>query len=103
MREQIELLEHHADVAAHRVDALQILRQLDAVDQNLSALMLFETIDASDQGRFARAGGTADHDALAAPHGEIDVAQHVKRAVPLVHADHFDGGAAGRPRPFDNR
>ena len=28
-------------------------------------------------------------DALAAHHLEIDVAQHVEFAVPLVHADHF--------------
>ena len=42
MREQIEALEHHADLAPHLVDALEVVGQLDAVDHDRPALMLLE-------------------------------------------------------------
>ena len=111
MREQIELLEHHADLAPDRVDALQVVGQFDAVDDNSAALMLLEAIDAADQRRLARARGAANDDPLAARHEEVDVAQDVKLAVPFVDADHLDGGAgrlrlprqAHRPRPLPSR
>ena len=35
MREQVELLEHHADLAADGVDVLEVVGQLDAVDDDL--------------------------------------------------------------------
>ena len=66
MREQVEVLEHHADFAAHFVDALEVGGQLDAVDDDLALLVLFEPVDAADQRRFARARGPGDDDALAA-------------------------------------
>ena len=90
MRKQIEMLEHHADFAAHFVDLLEVVGQLDAVDDDAALLMLLQPVDAADHGRFAGAGRPADHDALAAHHLEIDVAQHVEIAVPLVHADDLD-------------
>ena len=34
MREQVEVLEHHADLAADLVDVLQVVGQLDAVDDD---------------------------------------------------------------------
>ena len=37
MRKEIELLEDHADVAAHLVDLLEIAGQLDAVDDDAAA------------------------------------------------------------------
>ena len=89
MRKQVEMLEHHADVAAHLVDLLEVVGQLDAVDDDAALLMLLEPVDAADHGRFAGAGRPADDDALAAHHLEIDVAQHVEIAEPLVHADDF--------------
>ena len=74
MREQVEVLEHHADFAPHLVDLLQVVGQFDAVDDDLAALMLFQPVDAADHRRFARAGGAADDDALAAHDLQIDVA-----------------------------
>jgi hypothetical protein len=32
MRKQVEVLEHHADLAADLVDLLEIIGQLDAID-----------------------------------------------------------------------
>ena len=58
MREQVEVLEHHADLAADFVDFLQVVGQFDAVDDDLALLVLFEPVDAADHGRFAGARGT---------------------------------------------
>ena len=90
MRKQIELLKHHADVAAHRDDLLGILGQLDAVDDDAAALPVLQPVDAAEQRRLAAAGRAADDDALAARDLQIDVAQHVEFAVPFVQADDFD-------------
>jgi hypothetical protein len=67
VREQVEVLEHHADFAAHLVDLLEVVGQFDAVDDDLALLVLLEPVDAADQRRLARARlGPADDDALAA-------------------------------------
>jgi hypothetical protein len=54
MREQVELLEHHADIGTHCVDAAQIGSQLDAIDDDAAGLMFLEPIDATDQRRLPR-------------------------------------------------
>jgi hypothetical protein len=90
MREEIEVLEHHADLAAHRVDVAAVLGQLMAVDDDAAAIMLLEPVDAADHGRLAGSGGPADNDALAALDAQIDVAQHMKVAIPLVDADELN-------------
>ncbi|SIK51626.1 Uncharacterised protein [Mycobacteroides abscessus subsp. abscessus] len=55
MGEKIEVLEHHADVAAHGVDVFEVVGEFDAIDNDLALLMLFEPVDAADQGGLARA------------------------------------------------
>ena len=65
VREQVELLEHHADLGAHRIDVLAAGGELDAVDHDAALLHRLEPVDAADQRRLARARGPADHDALA--------------------------------------
>jgi hypothetical protein len=72
MREEVEVLEHHADLASHLVDALKIVGKFRAVDDDPALLVLFQPVDA------------ADH------RGQVDVAQHVEFTVPLVHVDHLD-------------
>ena len=91
MREQVELLKHHADVAAYREDLLGIVGQLLAVDDDTAALPVFEAVDAAKHRRFAAAGWTADDDALAPRDRQIDVAQHVEIAVPLVQGADLNG------------
>ena len=90
VREQVEVLEHHADLAADLVDLLEVVGELDAVDDDAALLVLLQAVDAADHGRFAGAGRPADDDALAARDAQVDVAQHVEFAVPLVHADDLD-------------
>ena len=85
------MLEHHADFAAHFVDLLQVIGQLDVVDDDLALLVFFQTVDAADHGRLARPRRAGHNDALAAHDLQIDVAQNVELPVPLVHVGDFDG------------
>ena len=101
VREQVEVLEHHADVAADLVDLLQVVGKLGAVDDDAALLVLLQAVDAADHGRLAGARRPADHDALAFGDAQVDVAQHVEIAVPLVHADHVDGDAGLQRRGLE--
>src|SRR5947209_15395508 len=65
MWEQIETLEHHADLTANLVDAAQVRAESDSLDGDLAFLEFLQRVDASDQGRLAGARRPADHDALA--------------------------------------
>jgi hypothetical protein len=90
VREQVELLKHHPDLAPDLLDRLDVVGQRHAVDDDRAFLVLLQPVDAADQRRLARAGGTGDHDALAARHLEVDVLQHVEVAEPLVDAGEAD-------------
>ena len=90
VRKQIEALEHHADFAPDVVDAPQIRPEFDAVDDDLAFLEFLERIDTADQRRFARTRRPADHDALAFADIEVDIAQYMKIAEPLVEAGDAD-------------
>src|SRR3546814_19762615 len=62
-----------------------------AIDENMAALVLLQAIDATNQGGFARTRGPANHNTLALRDSQIDIAQHMKLALPFVHllkADH---------------
>ena len=99
VREQVELLEHHAHILADLFDGLDVVGQLGAVDDQMTLLVLFESVDAADQGGLARARGTTNHDAFTACHMQLDVAQHVELAVPLVDTVEFDDrGGRGHGR-----
>ncbi len=74
MREEIEVLEDHADFPAHLIDLLQIVGEFDASDNYPSFLMLFQAIDAADHGRLAGTGRPGDDDAFALHDRQIDVA-----------------------------
>src|SRR5262249_29622485 len=85
-----EMLKHHADLAADLIDLFQIRRQFHAINEDASRLMLFQTVDAADHGGLARSGWSTNDDALTAHDLQIDVAQDVKIAVPLVQIDEFN-------------
>ena len=86
VRKQVEVLEHHADLAAHLVDVLEVVGELDAVDDDAALLMFFEAVDAADQRRLAGARRAADDDPLALRDGQVDVLEDMELAVPLVDA-----------------
>jgi hypothetical protein len=50
VREEVERLEHHADLAADRLDVLDVVGEGDAIDDDVARLVLFQAIDAADQG-----------------------------------------------------
>jgi hypothetical protein len=61
------------------------------VDDDAALLVLLEPVDAADHGRLAGARRAADHDTLAAQDLQVDVAEDMKVAVPLVDLDHLHG------------
>ncbi|MDT4890600.1 hypothetical protein FQZ97_1274600 [compost metagenome] len=89
------MLEHHAHFAADRLDVLEVVGQLSAIDDDVALLVLFQAVDAADGGGFARARRSAEDDTLAMLHVEVDVLQHMELAVPLVHALQADDRFAG--------
>ena len=90
MREEVEALEHHADVAAQAGELLALLGQPLAVDGDLALLDGLETVDRAAQRRLARARRADDDDDLAAGDLQVDVLQHVQFAEPLVDAGQAD-------------
>jgi hypothetical protein len=49
MGEEIELLKDHAGLHADAFDVAHIVGQFDAIDDDLSTLMLFQAIDGADK------------------------------------------------------
>jgi len=92
---EVELLEHHADLAADRLDVLDVGGELDAVDDDLAALMLLEPVDAADHGRFAGARRATHDDALALGDLQADVLEDVELAIPFVNRAQLDHRLAG--------
>jgi hypothetical protein len=91
MREQVEVLEHHANLGPDLVDVLQIRVEFDIVDDDVALLVLLQPVDTADQGRLAGTGRPADHDPLAPVDGQVDVAEHMELAIPFVHVVDLDG------------
>ena len=83
MREQVEMLEHHADFAADELDVLQIAVQLDSMDIDDALLVHLEPVQAPDQRGFARTGRTTDDDPLTLVDLKIDVAKNVEGPVSI--------------------
>ena len=65
VREQLEVLEHHADARAQLGQVGLRVADRDAVDDDLALLERLERVDALDERRLAAARGAADHDDLA--------------------------------------
>src|SRR5690606_22786252 len=64
--------------------------ELDAVDDNLAFLMLLKPVDAADQCRLAGARRAANNDFFALGYRELDIAQNMELAEPLIDADQID-------------
>ncbi len=90
VREQVETLKHHADLAADLLDILHVRAHLGTVDHDGADLMRLELIDAADHGGFSRPRRTADHNLFAFANGQVDVMQSAEIVVPFTHAAEFD-------------
>jgi hypothetical protein len=99
VREQVELLEHHADAAAYVRRGTGGVIELDAVHDDAAGVVRHQAVDAGDGGGFAGTGGAADHHALARRDGEIEARQHEQRPKALAHALHGDDRCHRTPRP----
>jgi hypothetical protein len=85
VREQVELLEDHADLAADGLDIANVVGQLNAVDDDLAALMILQAVDTANKGRFPRARWAKDHHHLAFFHRCCDALERMEIAIPLMN------------------
>ena len=86
MREQVELLEHHAQLGAHAVDIHALGRDVGAFEDNLTARGLLEQVDAAQHGRLSGTGRAKHDHNLAAVHVDVDTAQNLQVVVALMQA-----------------
>src|SRR5450631_3076889 len=73
MREQVEVLEDHADPLAQRVRV--ITHHVSSADADLAAVGLEEAVHTAQQGRLARSGRADDAGRRAAPDLQVHPAQ----------------------------
>jgi hypothetical protein len=85
VREQVVLLEHHADLAAQRELVELGIIDLLALDQDRAFVDRHQRVDAAEQRGFARAGRADDADHLALRHVHGDALEHGEAAERLVH------------------
>ena len=109
VREQVELLEDHADARGHLTRAL--LRQLDplavalfegqrfAIDEDIAAGELLEGHHQAQDRRLARTAGSDEGDAFARCDREVEVLEHGCGSEALLHVLELDrrrGRGGGR-------
>src|SRR5919112_4938219 len=84
VREEVERLEHHADLAAQPRQGLALGRQLAAVEGDGAGADRLQPVDRAAQRRLPGTRRSDHHDDLAAAHRKVDVPQNVQGAEPLV-------------------
>jgi hypothetical protein len=90
VREEVELLEDHPDLAPDLLDVAQVVGELDAVHDDAPAVVLLQAVDAADHRRLPGARGPADDDHLLTVDREIDVLERLEVAEPLRDALELD-------------
>jgi hypothetical protein len=83
------MLKYHTHFSPYLFYIFNVTGQFRAIHNNLPPLMLFQPVDAADQGGFARTRRTADDDPLTLSNGQIDAAQDMKVSIPFVHIYDF--------------
>ncbi len=84
VREQFEVLEHHAHARAQLRQVGLRVGDRRAVHHHVAFLERFQCVDALDQGGFTRAGRPAHHDHFAFFNLGAAIGQHLEVAIPLV-------------------
>ena len=84
VREQLEVLEHHAHARAQFGQVGLRVGDGGAVDHDVALLERFQRVDALDQGGFARTRWAAHHDHFAFFDISAAIGQHLEVAIPLV-------------------
>ena len=90
VREEVELLEDHADALADRIQVALRRGDVDALDDDLAAGGLLKAVDAAKQGRLARAGRTDHDDDLLLVDDQVDALEDLVGAEVLVDVADLD-------------
>ena len=84
--EQVKALEHHADVLAEFIDIAALGRKVLAVEPDVARVRGLEQVEATQEGRLARARGADNGDDLAGVNGQVDALEYLERAEALAQA-----------------
>ena len=101
VREQVELLEHHAHAAAHQIDVRVLGGDVLSLKDNFAAGRLLEQVQAAQKGGLARAGRADDYDLLALLDMLVDTLEHLmvaKGFVQVFNVDHFRAASSQKCR-----
>ena len=88
--EQVERLEHHADLGTQAGELLAFLGQWLAINANITGINGFQTVDGAAHRGLAGTGWTDDDQHLALLDGEVDVLEHMQVTVVLFNVGQFD-------------
>ncbi len=84
VREQVEALEHHADLLAQAVHVHMLCRQVLAAEPHMALIRRLEQVDAAQERRLAGARSADDRDDLAGHDIEVDALEHLMLAEALA-------------------
>ncbi len=90
MREQLEALEHHANVGAQLRKVGVGCSDRNAVDLDLTFLERLQAVHAFDQRALAGAGRAADHDHLALVDARRAILKNLEVAIPFADIPDLD-------------
>ena len=96
VREQVEVLEHHAHLAAHGVDIHLRVGDLRAGKGDGAGCRLLEQVQAAQERRLAGAGGADDDHVFAGADVLGNVIEHevvAERFGQMFNVDHFDAAS----------
>ena len=101
VREQVELLKHHAHTAAHQIDIRVLSGDVLSLEDDFAAGRLLEQVQAAQKGGLARAGRADDYDLLALLDMLVDTLEHLmvaKGFVQVFNVDHFRAASSQKCR-----
>ena len=78
------MLEHHAHLLAHMVNV--VVGDFLAIEDDMPAVRLLQTVQAAQKGGFSAAGGADQHNAVTLVDRQIHAFQHLKAAVVLLQS-----------------
>ena len=92
VRKEVERLEHHPHFLPHLMDGVALCQNVFSVHINAAARGSVQQVQAAKQRALARTGRADDGDNLAAVDVGIDIFQHLKVSVALLHMGKADEG-----------
>ena len=78
------MLEHHAHLLAHMVNV--VVGDFLAVEDDMAAVRLLQTVQATQERGFSAARGADQHNAVALVDGQVHALEHLQAAVVLLQS-----------------